>query len=362
MTEGIVVSADSHVLEPPDLWQRYIDPRFREIAPRYVREGNNDIFTTAESRTALVGTFGAGGKPAAEVRREGTIADSRRGGYVPEARLADMDLDGVDAEILFPSLALDMMTLEDLDYARACREAYHRWLEEFCQIAPERLKPAGMITIEDVSQATQDVSDLKRRGFATAMITAHSYDDKPFYDPLFDPFWAVAQETRMPVSLHIGTERKSPLHGRPPTFVESVLLKVPIQRALAELILGGVLDRFPALQVVSVENDAAWAAAFYERMDEKFAKYTGIQQYHCAKRPSSYGQRNVCHTFITDHAAITARYHIGVDNLMWSSDYPHFDGSFPHSRAALEDHLGTLPSHERAKIQGGNAARVFGVG
>lgn len=353
----MIVSADSHVVEPGDLWIRYIDPAYREVAPRLVREQGSDVFVAADSRVANIGTLGSGGNAAEEIRREGTFEEVRRGGWDPAARIADMDLDGVEAEIIYPSFGLQIIRLDDRGYQQACQRAYNRWLAEFCRFAPARLNGVGMVTVEDVDSALAELQRFPELGFVSVMINAHSYEDLPFYDAEFDPFWATVAEMDLPVSLHIGTERKRAPGARTP--VEAVLFQVAIQKAVAELVIGGVFDRHPKLKIVSVENDAGWAAAFYERMDYKVKKNAGLQAFSCQETPSFYGRRNLFHTFIIDHLAVAARDFLGVSQLMWSSDYPHFDGSWPKSREAIEDHLGAIPTAERELIAGGNAARIY---
>jgi predicted TIM-barrel fold metal-dependent hydrolase len=176
----------------------------------------------------------------------------------------------------------------------------------------------------------------------------------------YEPFWAAAEAARTPVSLHLGTTQDLTAPGEN-IAVAFMMTILPVQRALSQLVLGGVLARHPGLRIVSVENEIGWLPHFLARLDHGAAKYREVANLALDLKPSEYFRRQVSATFQEDRIGIEAREQIGVECLMWASDYPHSDSTWPHSQEVIRRDFAGVAEHERAQIVAGNVARVYGL-
>ena len=371
-----VVSADSHMMEPANLWQERLDRRFRDRAPKVIENPRSDgprYLFMAEGAVpfAIAGGFAAGrsGKELTEFMNEGYEA-ARPSGWDPVERIKDQELDGVDAEILYPTLGMSIFTMGDAELQRACFTAYNGWLAEFCSHDPRRLYGVGLVSLEDVSTAVEDVERIAKQGMRGAMIWGAPPEDRPYSDRSYDPFWRAASELGLPVSLHIIASRgKLSLKGgeasaekwgtavNPGVWYMGVIHE--IQQSITTLIFGGVLERFPKLQIVSAENDAGWFPHYLYRMDHAFEKFSAMLPEAMTLRPSEYVRRQVSATFQDDPVAPSTHEIFGSDNYMWASDFPHTDSTFPESRAWIEKNFAGVPEDVKRKIVYENAVRLY---
>ena len=354
-----VISADSHVVEPRDLWTSHMEPAYKARAPHIETVGGADTFVCDGEAIARPGGYSLAGRTQF-LGQPSTYADVYPGGYDPQARLKDMARDGVDAEVVYPSCAMKMYALADVPYKQACFRAYNRWASDLSKAAPQRLKSIGVMTLEDLEGAVSEVHQAKRLGLVGAMVSVTPYDPGHYAQQAFDPFWAAAQELDMPVSLHVVTDTKNITHN----IIEHTIFSSTVQRTLAGMIFGGVFLRFPRLKVVSAENDAGWAAYFIERMDYLFHKRVNYMETSPikdkGKLPSDYFKQNAYVTFMNDRSGVYIRELIGVDRLMWSSDYPHNDSTWPHSQEVIASLFKDVPQDHKQKIVAGNAAKLYG--
>ncbi len=363
MTKFKCISADSHVIEPPDLWLKYIEPAYRSRAPHVERENGNDVYKCEGVTLIPVGALGGAGKPVGVLKSQGTYEkDVPPGSYDPQARIKEMAIDGVEAEVLYPSIALRMFAISDKDYQLACFRAYNNWLADFCKADPVRFKGIGLIPVDDIEAAVTDLTRCKEIGLSGISITHSPGEERQYDRPAFDPLWAAAQDAGMPVSLHILTERKL----KPQTGIESLVGQIrdpaATQEAFTRMIFSGVFNRYPRLRIISAENDAGWAAYFEERLDYLFEKRRAFQQFVIPldTPPSAYIRRNCLFTFMRDHSGILARHAIGLENLLWSSDYPHQDSTWPRSQQVIDSLCKGIPDSDRHAIVAGNAAKLYG--
>ncbi len=358
-----VVSADSHVYEPPDLWSRYIDPAFRSRAPHFVRQDGADLFVVDGFAPKFIGVQASAGLRSEELRRDGRHDQGRRGGWDPHARVKDMDTDGVAAEVLYPTLALGLYRIKDVDYQLACMRAYNDWLADHCAAYPDRIVGVGLVPLADVEAGVAELRRLRDRGLRGAAITSMPRVDQPFHDPRYDPFWAEAQALDVPISLHVFSEDREGMQAGD-FIVRYSFAPARIQETLATFISFGVLERFPKLQLISVENDIGWAGTYLARLDHAFERHrhwTGSGT-RLTMRPSDYFRRQVFLTFMVDKAGVDNRAHVGIDNIMWASDYPHPDSTWPDSQKFIEMQFAGVPAAERRKIVAENACRLYGLG
>jgi predicted TIM-barrel fold metal-dependent hydrolase len=362
--------------EPVDLWQERLDSRFRERAPRVIENprgaGPRYLFV-AEGIPPfpIAGGFAAGrsGRELQELLDKGYEA-ARPSGWDPVERIKDQDLDGIDAEVLYPSLGMNLFSLGDGELQRACFDVYNRWLSEFCAHDPRRLYGVGLVSLEDVEAAARDVERIAALGLRGLMIWGAPPAERPYSDRAYDPFWRAASEARLPVSLHIIASR-----GRVSLSVADAIgqgarvhagiwyMRVisEIQESLAHLVFGGVLERFPGLRIVSAENDAGWLPHFNYRMDHVYDKHHEIWAESTPLRPSEYVKRQVFATFQDDHTGPAQYAVFGADNFMWASDFPHSDSTFPESRAWIEKNFAGVPERVRRKIVCENAVALYGM-
>jgi len=373
MAELQLISSDSHVSEPPDLWVERLDIKYRDRAPRLVlnpegQEGAYLVYEGYPPHNLAIG-LGAGRTPEelAAFLKTGTYADARPGGWDPAQRLPDMELDGVEAEVLYTTLGFRLFWLKDAGLQRACFGVYNDWLAAYCSYAPRRLKGLALISLYDPKAGAQELERCARLGLKGAMIWCSPPADQPYSSEIYDPFWAAAQDLDMPVSLHAitGMERIPWEYGAEKRAMRSTVTPHEIEKSFSILILSGVLERFPRLKIVSAENNCGWLPYYLQRMDRGFARFgpSGTVTPWPTKltlKPSEYFQRQMYCTFIDDSFGVASRHWIGVDNVMWSSDYPHTASTWPHSRDIIERDFKDVSAVEKRKIVRDNVAQLYG--
>ena len=370
MPPALILSSDSHVFEPPDLWTTRIDRAFRHRAPRMLRIDGADQLVVEDDQVlsgiGLISNAGARFEAPETISGLGRFEDVHRGGYDPQQHLADMRLDGVAGEVLYPSQGLFYFKVADSGLMSAIFRAYNDWLADFCRADPTRLKGIAMINLDDVGEGTKELERAAGRGFAGAMITEHPLEHRRYDRPEYEPFWAAAQALAMPLSLHTATRRQGKIRGAGEKTLRDATSRSTKAfypaTSLCDLIFSGVFERYPTLRLAIVEFELAWAPhllstmdyTYRERHEEAFVRFKNDM------RPSDFFHRNVFLSFQEDAIGIRLRDAIGVDNMMWGSDYPHSESTFPQSRKILAAILAGVPEEEQAKIAAGNTAWLYG--
>ena len=366
-----VISSDNHVVEPPDLWTSRADARFKDRVPRIIREESGADWwycdghkvTSNEPGTQVGVRFES---PESLSLDSGTFDDVRPGGYIPEEHVKDMEIDGIDASIVYPSLGLLLYSVPDGEVLTHAFKIYNDWVGEFCSAYPKVLKAIALLNTDDVEQGINEMERCAKLGFVGAMITVYPPVDRPYSLPIYEPLWATAQDLQMPLSLHIATNRPGPgqefqnLLSTHPWFIANV--DHWVRESIGQMIFTGVFERYPKLQVGSVEMELSWAPHFLDRIDNTYTqKQIEFVQYRFKEDmlPSDYFHRNVFLGFQEDAVGIRLRDIIGVDSLLWGADYPHPESTFPKSREIIEHILADCTEEEKAKIVGGNAGRVY---
>jgi predicted TIM-barrel fold metal-dependent hydrolase len=359
-----LISADSHVNEPPDLWASRVDKKYRERAPRLAldipgKEGAYFLYEGYAPHPIGIG-FGAGKSPE-ELKTfltQATYADARPGGWDPAERKKDNALDGVEADVLYTTLGFRIFWLKDAGLQADCFRVYNDWLAEFVSYDPKHMAGLAMISLYDPKAGARELERCAKLGLKGAMIWCSPPQEQPYSSDIYDPFWAAAQELKMPVSLHaitgMGVESQWNWGER---YMRSAVLSHEVEKSFSVLIFSGVLDRFPNLQIVSAENNCGWIPYFLQRMD-RFAERSrdlGIKL-----KPSEYFARQMWATYIFDYVGVQSRQFIGVDRMMWSSDYPHQASSWPHSQEIVARDFKDASPEDVFKITRGNAARLYG--
>ncbi len=369
-----IISSDNHVFEMPDLWQgKKVESKFKDRVPVVQRDEDGDWWYCDGQRVQGTG-FGFGGAQTGrrfdepeKLTHGDTFENVRKGGYIPEEQIKDMDQDGVDVSILYPTAGLQLYKIPDGELVTVMFRIYNDWVAEFCQSSPKRLKGIAMLNVDNVNEAVADLELRANQGFIGAMIPVYPPENKRYDSPFYDPLWAASQDLGMPLSLHLATNRFGSGEGDGNQAGGGRVAISPnsdffVRVSLADMILNGVFERFPKLQVGGVEHELGWVPFFLSRIDYTYnERGFGRQGYRFNEDmlPSDYFHRNVFLGFQEDEMGIQMRDKIGVDNLQWGSDYPHMESTFPRSQQVLEEILVDCTEEEKAKIAGGNAARIY---
>jgi uncharacterized protein len=367
MPDYKLISADSHVSEPPDLWVKGVDRQYRDRAPRLVvnppgLEGAYVLYEGYAPHPIGIG-LAAGKSPQelAEFLTKATYADARPGGWDPAERLKDNELDGVEADVLYTTLGFRIFWLKDAGLQQECFRVYNDWLAAYCSYAPKRMAGLAMISLYEPKAGAQELERCVKMGLKGAMIWCSPPADQPYSSEVYDPFWARAQELGTPISLHaitgMGWESQWNFTDR---YMRATVLPHEIERSFSVLIFSGVLERFPELQIVSAENNCGWLPYYLQRMDRTFERGRYAAGFALKLKPSEYFQRQMHCTYIDDYVGVANRDFVGVDKLMWSSDYPHQASSWPHSQEVVARDFKEASAEDRFKITRGNVAKLYG--
>jgi predicted TIM-barrel fold metal-dependent hydrolase len=367
MPEYKLISADSHVSEPPDLWATRVARKYRERAPRMManppgKEGAYFYYEGYAPHPIGIG-LGAGKSPEElkEFLTKATYADARPGGWDPAERIKDNALDGVEADVLYTTLGFRIFWLKDPALQADCFRVYNDWLAEFVSYDSKHMAGLPMISLYDPKAGARELERCAKMGLKGAMIWCSPPADQPYSSDFYDPFWATAQELKMPVSLHaitgMGVESQYNWGER---YMRATVLSYEVEKSFSVLIFSGVLDRFPELQIVSAENNIGWLPYYLQRMDRAFERQRISAGFANKLKPSEYFRRQMWATYIDDYVGVQNRHFIGVDKLMWSSDYPHQASTWPHSQEVVARDFKDASPEDRFKITRANAARLYG--
>jgi predicted TIM-barrel fold metal-dependent hydrolase len=360
------ISADSHITEPPNCYVDFIDPKFRDRAPRVVRHDKvGDVFVIEGMTTPVpMGLLAAAGKEPSKITTDGVTFDELwRSGWDPKYRLADQDKDGVGAEIIYPTVGMLICNHPDFDFKKACFDAYNRWLGEYCAEAPDRLHGMAQVSMRTPDEGVAELQAVKAMGFKGVMMpgdpAVEDYDS-----PVYDKVWAAAVDLGLPLSFHILTTRSGTLGQNPrgPRINSFLSIIRGCQDIMGTLIFSGVFDRHPGLKVVCVEADAGWAPHYMYRMDHAYKRHRYWMKAPPLQRmPSDYFRDHIYMTFQDDYVAFQTRDLVNVRRLMWASDFPHSDSTWPHSQAVLDEQTKGMSEQERNWICHDNVAELYGL-
>lgn len=370
--EGDYISADGHFVEPADLWTIRMDKRFRDRAPRIESRPEADYYFIEGVTPFPLGLEGA----AMEDKIAGKIekmaghrhGDTRPGAWDPKARLADQEFDSIRAEVMYPGgFGLQFWSAPDAEYQRECIRVYNDWVSEFCSVAPDRFLGGAVLpmrgpiewTIEEAQRAAQ-MRGIRTLSMPTTMV------DRPYSRPDYEPLWAALQEIGLPVSIHIGATGESIWEifqrlGVGPAVVDRKIMTG--MRAIAELIWSGVPQRYPRLRFIVAEGGIAYVATELSFMDHWWKDHHRWMEPKLEEAPSFYFNRQFWLTYEEERAGLVLVREglLPVDCVMWGSDYPHTEGTFPHSREHIAKDFAGFPEEITRKIVAENAARLYNL-
>jgi len=367
MATDRIISADSHVNPARDLWTRDVPAAFKDRAPRVESTSEGDFWIVDSQVTGAIGLDASAGLKPEEFRPMGlSYKEMRPGSYDPKARLEDMDLDGVSAEVLYFGGPVAQHH-KDPALRRYIVQRYNDWMAELSGAAPGRLIGLAHVPLVDLDEACDELQRIAKLGLRGFHVDPFPDErgGKPLWDPAYEKFWALVAETRLPISFHIVGARHqnvvemfmNPTSGVKETFI--AMTPMSLCEVVSTLTFTGILARHPNLRFVLVECGIGWIPYFLERMDQTFNKHRFWTKSVLTEKPSSYWYRQGAATFIQDLSGVAERHRAGVQNILWSTDYPHSDSTWPRSREVLAEHFRDVPADERAQIAGGNAARLY---
>jgi len=370
MDRYLIISSDCHAGLPPERYRDYVDPQYRELfdaaLPIQIER------TQQAERKFLIADVNAAWRKG----REQDLA----GAWDSDQRLRVLDADGIVAEVIFPDgitemnmppfgAGLSLPTEEivpELQWAGA--RAHNRWLSEFCQVAPERRAGVAIVpALWDVDEAVRETRWARERGLRSILIPNYWGKHDAYHHPKYDPLWAVCEELEMVINFHSGAAPMSDYadhQGMMGIYISEVAWWTA--RPLSFLIWGGVFERFPRLKVAITEGTSIWVPEMLALLDFRYADtpYSaklGDYRSHLKRKPSEYFHRNVfLGASCMPRRESEMRYEIGLDNIMWGSDYPHPEGAWPETASQLHDTFDGLPDSELTAMLGGNAIDVYG--
>ncbi len=379
MAKPKIVDADSHVMEPADLWEKNLDSSLRNRAIRVSRDEAGLEYLEIDGKKSEVvkgGGLAAFGRLDSEVSPKWEENRKHGGLYYEEgvpsgardtdARLKWMDANGVDVSLVYPTLGICWQNeCDDPDLAAAYCRIYNDWLTDFCDSSNGRIIPIALVSLLRIEDGVKEIQRAAQRGAKGIYLFSRPANGIPYGDRYYDPFWAECQELGLPVGIHVSnTPRQVGRDLYTSTFDHNnwwmaMMYNPDCHIAFTTFFQGAVFERFPTLSVGVVETGCGWIAYWLEQMDSNFKEdpySTGMKL-----TPSEYFQRQCWISGEPDEKTFPFMAQlVGADKLMWGSDYPHEEG---HERPLqeLKNTIGILSEEEQAKILGGNALRVYGL-
>ena len=346
----LVADSDMHIFEPADLWQRWIEPAWRHVAPVGLTEMHRDMRVKVKSHVLLkLGTVRPqADRTAWKVEHKSAYADGESDGWSPASQARAMDAEGLDLAVMFPTrglfvLGLDVPEIMGPDglepaFATAIARGYNDWLHDFCSAYPGRFFGAGMVAPHDVAGAVEETRRaVTELGFKSIFLSPGVVGRRQWHDRAYDPLWAECERLNVPVAFHGGGQN----YLKPDFSLEifdrlmmwhTFSQPLGIMAAAVSLTAGGVLERFPKLRVALLEGNCAWAPWLFYRLDEHYEWLGRMEAPDLTMKPSEYFLRN-CFLSVEADAELFKQYveHYGDDNLVFSTDYPHADSKYPRS-------------------------------
>ena len=372
-----VVDADVHVTPPPTFWAEYLSPKFRDLAPK-LEEGNDCDYVVFEGNRRPINLMQSqAGRTFDKYKGSGKQSDMRVGGWMVGERLKDMDRDGIDKAVCFGGGPLGTGNLElYLDSF----DAFNRWQSDFCKDSGGRMFACAYLTTVDVDLTIKGMRDAKARGDVAVNIpafpqsasqftkegavwqamTGDAAGDRQYRDAEFDPMWAAAVELDLPITFHLGA-RTSRFKDKINFLCDLPMGKPAMLEMINILLYSGVFDRFPNLRIGLIESGVGWIPWACEYMDRAWEMQRHWTEVPNKQPPSFYFDRQVYASFIEDPVGVELRHKSGAKNIMWSSDYPHSETTFPHSHKAIARNFKGVPQAERDWILAGCAEKFFGL-
>ncbi|MDO8731403.1 MAG: amidohydrolase family protein [Actinomycetota bacterium] len=365
-----IVSVDDHVVEHPRVFLDRLPAKYADAAPRIENIEGADWWIYEGQKASNFATNAVAGKPHKEFGQEPrSYSDMLLGCYQIEDRIKDMDIEGIHAQLCFPTFAgfagSALAQSKDFKLAELVIQAYNDFIiDEWCAPYPDRQIPLMLVPYWDVEATVREINRTAAKGAKS--ITFPELPDRiglpSWHTTHWDPVLAACQEANLPLSLHFGSGG-FPLvsdEGRTSNFTVGIsLFGLNSASALAELLLSPVFHKFPGVKMALSEGGIGWMPYMLERIDYVWDRHRWYNDVNREIKPSDLFKDHVYGCFIVDEAGVRNRDLIGVDNIMFESDYPHSDSNWPHTRKLLEATMTDVPDDEAQKITEWNARKLY---
>ncbi|MCZ6503212.1 MAG: amidohydrolase family protein [Gammaproteobacteria bacterium] len=364
-----VIDTDCHQIEPPQIWADYIDPEFADRAPASSDLGNGrkGMMVEGEPLAKQDGNYPMDAKEFLEATIKGMqrFERARSSGFNPASRLEDMDEQGVDAQVIYPTVGGQLLgkPFKDLDLLAACCRAYNDWSLEYCSAAPDKLLMAAMLPIQSPDLAIEEAHRASGKGASAFYIRPNPVEDRNYYHEDLDSLWAALEKIGKPICIHDSGSPHLPSYGdRMHTHTSGHIIAHPFEAmvAMMSLIWYGIIEKYPKLRIVHVEADAGWLPYWLQRMEQHFDFSGNAEHPLLKKRPTEYFKSNFLVACRGDEMTLPSVVElVGDDYITFNTDYPHPDGTWPSGFEALEKQ--PISEESIRKIFWDNAAGAFGV-
>jgi uncharacterized protein len=366
-----IIDADGHVLEPAGMWEEYIDPDFRDRAPRLIIDTDGKQRLLIEDMklggaTGIGSMGGVGARDGKVDQEQMSYQDGRPGGFDPHARIPDMDLDEIDAAFLYPSVGLFTGGIKNDQLAAKLCRAYNRWLADYCSPYPDRLFGVAMLPMQSVDLAIDELRYARNElGMRAGFVRPNPYRGRMLHHLEYEPFWSAAEDLDMAIALHEGGSQGAGMDQIGVERFESrgarhiISHSVEMMLAAMSVLWEGVCDRHPRVKIGFMESGGGWIAGWLDRMDRHFDD-EGMNDTSLSMRPSELFQRNCWISFEPVERSLTplADY-IGPTKILWATDYPHPDGFFPGAPKMISER--DLSEETKHGILAGGAMAFYGL-
>ena len=367
-----VLDSDMHILEPPDLWQRFIDSKFKDCAPRGTTDHVRDLRMVGPDGQA----WGRPVDPPPETipppghifhRNQQLFKPHMERGWSAQVQLEAMDEEGIDLAVLYPSRGLNALSIPDMEseFASAIARAYNNWLYEFCQADPSKLMGAGMVSVFNIDDAISEAQRcVKQLGFRAVFLRANIVNGHNWHDPYYEPLWSALEELNVPLGFHESNTSAGRQVGD--QFGYDFMLRHTFSHPFEQMLAvgsfcgGGVLARHPSLRVAFLEGNCGWLPFLLWRLDEHWEMFGDQWAPELKNPPSFYFKRQGYASVEADEEPVKyAVDFVGNDRLVFSTDFPHVDTKYPK---AVERFLHLpLGEEDKRKILWDNCAAYYGI-
>lgn len=364
-----VISVDDHVIEHPRVWLDRLPEKYKDVAPRIERlpDGNDAWIYEGTPRGNFALNAVAGKHPREFGMDPRSYDDMRDGCHNIKNRLADMDIEGVHAQMCFPNMGgfagSTFWQSKDKELAVECIKAYNDFiLDEWCAYDPGRQIPLVMIPFWDVPASVKEIERTAAKGAksVTFLEAPHKLGLPSFHTDHWDPIFKAAEEAQLPLSAHFGSGGV-PLGTAPDgdMFIQIALFGMNSIMATVDLLMSPIFYKFPNLKFVLAEGGTGWIPYILERTDYSWERHRYWCNINAEQRPSELFKDHIYGCFVSDQVGIDERHKIGVEQILFESDYPHSDCNWPHTRKILSEQLAEVPDEEARLIVEGNSRKIF---